>query len=46
MIIDTLAKCAGLAEEASATEMRPFICACYELRDAHEECGTTGHVPK
>ena len=41
VIIDTLAKCAGLAEEASSTEMRPFIRACYELRDAHEDCGTT-----
>ena len=41
VIIDTLAKCAGLAEEASSTEMRPFIQACYQLRDAREECGTT-----
>ena len=41
VVIDTLAKCAGLAEEASATEMRPFIRACYDLRDAREECGTT-----
>jgi hypothetical protein len=41
VIIDTLAKCAGLADEASATEMRPFINACYQLRDAREECGTT-----
>lgn len=41
VVIDTLAKCAGLAEEASSTEMRPFIRACYALRDAREECGTT-----
>jgi AAA domain/FaeA-like protein len=41
VIIDTLAKCAGLAEEASSTEMRPFIRACQDLRNVLEECGTT-----